>query len=418
MLFVGQLISQDKMHFYATTSLWQEPRFEKDLLFSFDAEFKEGSTNKGRACGCFSPMLTCEDGLVELLDIYGKHNMQLLGLNVPQKELDKFPDTTLTLLSLLPTRENFGQFSFSGTFNISQIDITLTQNFKRGFFATMHLPIRHLEISCIQYTDLSPDGPQIPNKKNPVWQSFLTQFDTIMEVAGLNIGAFKKNGVGDLSCMLGWTNNYETTEFMDFVDITIKTGILFPSGDKKDPDKVFGLPMGYDGHVGLPLSLDVAFGLYEWLTIGGHLEGLFLFNHTKDLRIKTAAQQSGFIKLAKTEANVRPGAIGKLGTFVKADHVIGGLSLLIGYSFSVKANDKIDPCSTGDFNAFIAENDQMFQQWKIHTIHGAAEYDFTREEARFGPRVGLFYNWDVGGKRTFKTNTAGVTIGLDITLDY
>lgn len=425
-IFSGQLTCQDKVHFYSTRSLWPEPRFEKEYLLSFDTTFFAGSTCESRpwsgntVCQRYNDQ-TCKDCdkcCVPLLDVYGKHNMHLLGENVPQKDLDLFPDTTLTLLSLIPAREDFGKLSFSGNFRTTQFDMTLTQNFKRGFFATIHLPIRSLEISCIKYKDLSPSGPQIPNKDHEVWKSFLTQFETIMEASRLDLDTFRSTGVGDLSMMIGYAKNYEDTEIFDFVDTTIKAGLLFPSGENKDPDKVFGLPMGYDGHVGVPIAFDISFGLYEWLTLGGHFDILFLLNRNKTLRLKTASQQSGFIKLARGEMVVRPGLVGNTGIYVKADHFAGAFSLWVGYSFAFKSDDKLEPCNTSKFDAFIAGSDEMFRQWKMHTIHFQADYDFTREEKKFGARVGLFYNLDIGGRRTFKTNTVGLTVGFDVTMEY
>jgi len=216
--------------------------------------------------------------------------------------------------------------------------------------------------------------------------------------------------------MLGWTMNYEATEVVDFVDMTVKAGALFPSGKKRDPDKVFSLPHGYDGHFGLPFAFDIAVGFYEWLTVELHVDALVLFKHTRCLRMKTACEQSGMIKLAKGRATVDPGLIVQAGGYVQADHVVRGLSLTVGYSFSHRGDDKVCPCDTETFNTFIASSDEMFKRWKRHTLHFKAEYDFTKEDSRFGPRIGLFYNWHLKGERTFKTNTVGASFGLDITL--
>ena len=53
----------------------------------------------------------------------------------------------------------------------------------------------------------------------------------------------------------------------------------------------------------------------------------------------------------------------------------------------------------------------------MHTIHLFTEYDFTKQNNKFGPRIGFFYNVQVGGKRIFKTNIVGDSFGLDIAWD-
>ena len=54
----------------------------------------------------------------------------------------------------------------------------------------------------------------------------------------------------------------------------------------------------------------------------------------------------------------------------------------------------------------------------MHTIHTSAEYDFTKDYMKYGPRVGIFYNVQVAGKNTFNADLASGTVGLDIVWCY
>jgi len=419
LLSIGTVCSAlDRAHFYSTCPMWEEPRFEKDYLGSFDVTIFTGSACEGHGVEECNPICSQSQYETPLLDIYGRHNMHLLGENVPGKDLTLFTDITLTNLSLIPSRNEFGHLSFCGKFENWQTYFTYTQNIKRGFFFQIDLPVRSLEISCIGYRDLSPSEPEIPNINNPTWQSFLTIFDDILTQYNLNICDYKCTHVGDLSLLLGWTKNHEKTEVFDFVDVTIKGGVLCPTGAKRNPNKVFSLPNGYDGHWGFPFSFDIAFGAYEWLTMGVHLETIILTKKAKELRMKTALGQSGFIKLAKGCATVRPGPIVRCGLFAKADHFAAGLSFLIAYSYARKGDDRICPSNTQVFSSLIAESDEMFREWKMHTVHFKAEYDFTRENSRVGTRFGIFYNVYARGQRTFQTSTVGANVGFDVSLDF
>ncbi|EKD48482.1 MAG: hypothetical protein ACD_64C00292G0001 [uncultured bacterium] len=53
----------------------------------------------------------------------------------------------------------------------------------------------------------------------------------------------------------------------------------------------------------------------------------------------------------------------------------------------------------------------------MHTINLQAEYDFAREDHVFGPRVAVYYNMVVGGKRIFVTDVGGANFGLELAWD-
>jgi len=409
----GKTHTLDRVHFYAANRFWEEPRLEKPYLLSTDLAIWRGSTCEGRdACRC-----TKDCKKPNILNIYGTYNMHALGKNVPDKDPTKPENIVLDNLQQIEAKDCFGHLSFTGKFRMAGGEMLLTQNFKRGFFIQLHLPIRCLEVRNICYTDLSSSGPASPNKTEPEWQEFLAAFRSILTLYDLNISSFKKTSAGDISLLVGWTRNYEDTERLDFVDWTIKTGVLFPSGKKRNPNKVFSIPTGYDGHWGIPISFDLSIGLYEWITLGTHLHIIPLLKRIGTVRMKTAPEQSGMIKLAKGTAKIKSGLVTQVGLFAQADHIISGLSLTTGYSYAYQGNKKICPCETEKFNSSVVNNDEMFKKWSVHTIHFKVDYDFTKEKNRIGSRLGIFVDWHVGGKRTFKTNRFGPQLGLDFLLE-
>jgi hypothetical protein len=397
--------TRDNGHFYRAPHFWDETRLEKDFLSSFDITFAGGWTKHGH------DQSSCK---VDLLNIYGAANMHQLGLNVPGKDLSTKEDTALTMLSLVPANGNFGKFAFSGSFETYEATFAWTQNIKCGFFLQAHIPIRHLQICDIKYCDLSPTACQFPNKNTPEWQVFLNLFDAILKKYTLSIGNITKNGIGDTTVLVGWTRNYEDTEEIDLIDLTIKTGFLAPTGARKNEDLAFDLPLGYNGHWAIPAGIDLALGAYDWLTLGMHLSALFFFDTTRQIRLQTSAEQSGFIKLAKDCAKIQSGSLWHAAGYLKADHFAQGLSLLFGYSLMHKNESTVAPVNSVAFNAATANSDQMLQDWQSHTLHCMVEYDFTKEESSVGPRVGLFYDFLIGGKRIFKTSMIGLGIGLEI----
>lgn len=401
-------VAWDNLHFYRASFFWGEPRFQRDKLTTFNARIGAGSSNKARnGCG----------DKVCLLDLFGNQVMNKLGENVPYKNLSNPQDLTLQLLEQEPTTNGFGQFSFGGKFKTVELDLQLYQNIVNGFFLELYMPIRKLEIADICGRDITSDCT-CPDGQNPIWQTFLNQYHAILDQYCLCQKGVNHTGIGDTTALVGWALNYEETQHLDFIDFTLEAGILFPTGRKADPNIIFDLPQGYNGHYGFPLNISIALGMYEWLTLGGHTMILPFKSRTDEARIKTSTTQNGFIKLAHDCAKLKHGTLWQMGGYFKADHAIRNMSFLLGYSYSSEQKSSINPIDTNIFNPGIVNTDSMLQGWNMHTIHLLAEADFLKASDVWGTRFGIFGNFIIGGKRIFNTNIGGAMMGIDIIWSY
>ncbi len=410
----------DNAHFYRATNFLYEPRIEREYLSTIDVTLNKGSTKKAR---------NKNHDTVPLLDIYGLSNMHELGIGVP-KDLSNPCDLILTQLSLVPSRcsdatcctcsapQEFGTFSFSGRFDIFETVISFIQNFTRGFYLQLYIPFRKMKIKDICFCDNSPQDSICPNINSPIWEIFKANFEKILAKYDLCINSFSETGAGDVSVLLGWSHSFQNMEALDFIDLDILLGVLAPSGMQRDPDQVFSLPLGYDGHVGAIIGTEFAFGLFDWLNIGSYFNTIVFGSKTKCARIKTGLQQSGFIKLAKTEVKIEKGTIWQVGAYLKFDHFVRGLSFIFAYSFANQNRDELTPCDPEKFPPSIVNSDQMLQGWKMHTVNFILEYDFATRDTQFAPRIGVQYNLPVGGKRIFLTDTGGGFLGLDVSWDF
>jgi hypothetical protein len=419
-ILISSLSASDNAHFYRATNFLYEPRLELDYLTSLDLYFQGGSTSKAR---------NRNHDTVPLLDIYGPSNMHELAIGVPCKDLSNPLDMIIQNLSLIPSRcatapgackkqQEFATFSIGGEFSIIEGLFTFAQNLKRGFFVQLYFPVRRLKITNICYCDISPTDEACPNINTPIWQIFKNNFDAILARYDLSREPFCKTGIGDITVLLGWTHSFQNTEVLDFVDTTIKFGMLIPSGDQQCPDLVFSLPLGYDGHWAAVIAGDFAFGAFDWLTLGAHFDVLVFGNKTKCIRLKTGEFQNGWFKLAKGETKREKGALWQIDAYIKFDHFVRGLSLLFGYIFASKNRDELTPCNTELFCPAIANDDEMLFGWKMHTLNFMLEYDFSSEKSIVGPRISFYYNYVAGGKRIFLTDIAGGNFGVDFAWDF
>lgn len=395
----------DNPHFYRATNMFLEPRLEHDYLSTFGATLGGGNTTKGRSA---------DNAIVPLLDIYGTHNIQLLNVNTIYTDPDNPYNLLLNNLAQLPTRPGFATLSIDGSFDIIESNLSFAQNLSRGLLLFFHLPVRRLKISDIKITDLSPNDQIFPNRNTPEWQQVLQVFNPLLTHYGINRCPTTSTGVGDLTSMVGWTHNYQETTTIDYIDYTVMTGFLAPTGKQRDENKLFSLPTGYNGHWGFPLCAMVSVGWYEWVTVGGYLNSLFFVNKDRTMRLKTDPAQNGIIKLACGDVSVHKGPLVNTGIYFKADHVGHGFSVTSAYSFASQTKDQLTPKSPGFFDRAIINTDSTIAKWNMHTFNFALEYDFTREGKKVGNRIGLFYNLQVAGARTFNTNVTGGTYGLDI----
>ena len=395
----------DNPHFYRATNMFLEPRLEHDYLSTFTASVEGGTTTKGRSAN---------NSIVPLLDIYGTHNIQELNVNTPFTDPNNPYDLLLNNLAQLPQRPDFATISLGGEFNIIESNLSFTQNLSHGLLLFFHLPVRKLKINNIKITDLSPNDDIFPNKNTPEWLAVLQNFDPLLDNFGINVSQTTSTGVGDFSSYLGWTHNYQETTTIDFVDVTLMTGLLAPTGKQRNENKLFSLPTGYNGHWGFPLCAMVSVGCYEWITVGGYLNSLFFVNKDRTMRLKTDVAQNGLIKLACGEVSDHRGPLINTGLYFKDDHFGHGFSFTSAYSFASQQKNHLTPKNPVLFDREVINTDSTLAGWNMHTFNFALEYDFTREGKKVGNRVGLFYNLQIAGARTFNTNVTGGTYGLDI----
>jgi hypothetical protein len=158
----------------------------------------------------------------------------------------------------------------------------------------------------------------------------------------------------------------------------------------------------------------LSIGFYEWITIGTYINTIFFTKAERMLRLKTDTKQNGFIKLACGSVSIHKGPLINTGLYLKADHFGHGFSFSAAYSFALQSSDHLAPKNQTLFNPVIINTDSMLKGWNMHTINFVAEYDFAREDSKIGNRIGLFYNLQIAGKRTFNTNILSGTYGLDI----
>lgn len=395
-------------HFYRASWTPTEPRFERNRLQSFNFLTRTGTTHSAyNQCG----------HKTSLFDLYGTHNLAQAANGVSCLNPNNPTDALFLSLaqegSVSPDK-NFGVLSIDGRMHVTEFALSLEQNTYHGIFWSLFLPISIQNIKDVSWHDLTN-----PEDTTATWETIKAGLpELLIHRYNLHLTPAHMTSYGcDGYALLGWTNNNDATEVFDYVDTTLQAGIAFPY-EKKLCETWYPLDLysASHGHWGMPVRAAISGGLFEWLTLGGSVDATFYAPKNRRLRLKTAPEQRGLVILDVGNTKVHQGPLMNASTYLKIDHLADALSFLFGYSYAKKAHDSLCPCCK-TFQSSIVNKDPRFKGWDMHTLHFASEYDFSREDKRFGPRVGLFYDKIVAGESIINTSMGGGLFGLEIALD-
>lgn len=381
LLATASVMSMDNMHWYRARLWNNEPRSPKVPYQSFDMIFGGGSTTHG---------FDNKGNKTTIFGIYGPENLHKLGITHPSVN---DPDERL-------------QATFGSQFNLYEVQLQGTWNFCHGLFARMHLPIRIMRIY-----DIKPISTASYNENSDVWKPVTAQLNTLFAQHDMQAHQVTETGPGDLSLMVGYSHTfYESCSRLDYVDFCLQTGILTPTGTKRDLKNPFSIPLGYNGHVGLPIIGDLAGGMWDWFTFGIHAEGLVLFKRNEQFRPVTYDNQP-FVRFAEPlERKVKAGNLWDVSWYVKADHIACGLSLLFGFSHDQQAASSVE-WHVDD--AAKSLHDPMLEGWNMNVLHSLIEYDWSTEENHHGPRIQFAYDYIINGRNILDTSMINGALGID-----
>ena len=408
--YVPTLLAIDNAHFFKSAHFHGiQSRDTSDWRTKVDVDYAYGAARTGYN----------SHGLkTSVFNIYENSNILYLGTGVPKlAAVTDWFNTLELLVNQSETNSNFGKLAFEGKFMLNEANLDLRQNIASGFFLEGHLPIRSVKTEGIKFVDQSPtSGPF--TKDTAEWVQVKNNLNTIINAYGIyNYNTpYDRTDVGDLSIMLGWqTTEDKDPEFLDYYSLAFRAGVLLPTGSRDHTGYAFSLPTGHNEHWGIPARFDFMIGALDWLEVGVHGGALFFFDKTYNRRMRTNANQTGFIKLGEGLAKVERGTLWDIGGYAKIERFFKGLSGYVGYSFNNKERDDLSPQNTTIFSNSVVNDDKQYRDWHMHTMHLMLEYDFAFHITKrtLAPTVDVHYDFPIGGKRVFSTNMYGGGLGAN-----
>lgn len=395
--------------YYRPRFFFGEPRLANKGLTSLYGFMRGGHAMDG---------YTCTGQQANVLNIYGRENLSVLTKGVPSALLNRNPDCIAnTVWHYEASQHTFGQLTINGKFSIAEFLPVITQNIAKGFFVTITVPIKCTSIKELYYIDNSTPSSFNQSISRIDWQVFINTIEQNMCRYGTHLGPSKSHGLGDIQLLGGWTINYEDLSTIDFIDFSALVGVNIPTSTVC-PYTVFYLPLGYEGHTGIPLIIDASVGIFDWFTLGIQTGALWFNTKKRIMAMKTDSEQNGWIKLAHDAAHVKKGTIWHIDEYLKFDHLIEGFSLYVGFSHDHANRTWTTPCDTATFDYAIVNNDAQLLPWTLNAAHVVLELDWASFKHPNAPRVAFTVDKTFSGKRAFETLLFGAYLGVDCSWDF
>lgn len=307
-----------------------------------------------------------------------------------------------------------GHFNVCGDLTFNTVAFAGRYHFHNSWFLTAYLPVHRMRLCNVnwqeQTNNVSAGDASIKQK---LTNNFFENVATLGD--GLELGSWRRTGVGDLVVIIEWLENFiQHKPFLKNVQVTWRLGTNFPTGLHQDEDKVFAVPFGYDGAIGVIFGFGLDLSLGDYFKMGGDVQLHHLFGNTRCRRIKTDPHQTELLLLQKAQAYKDFGLIQRFNLHAQFCNM-KGLAVTFGYQFFKRGDDVLSVRSP-HFSNTIANTDRRLEEHTLH--HGiiTATYDFSKhldEDACVKPSISLFARLPFDGKQVAASKTFGGVIAFD-----
>lgn len=316
------------------------------------------------------------------------------------------------LESLLVPNEDgiLGQFTVTGDFRITHSFLWGARYiFENNFWVGAFLPAYKARLKDVVWTNLTQNiTPEDALVRTNITDSFHENVAALGQ--GLNLKDWEKVGLGDLSVIGGWSGKFvQYKPWLKRVDTTIKAGFTFPTGEKKDEDKILSVAFGNDGTVGVVVGAGLDLNLKHWCDAGVEVEFMHIFNNTRERRIKTHLQQTELLLLKKTAVNVDHGFMQKFNLYIEPQ-IFKGFSVRLAYQHIKQGGSTLYVVSN-DYSSTTANTAESIKEWTTHNVILQAKYDMaTAENNKYRPQLNVYFNRPFNGRRSVQTGSFGCGI--------
>lgn len=283
-----------------------------------------------------------------------------------------------------------------------------------AFRFSVHVPLSHKKISHVAICDRTNcDITQATAPFDLLTKQFITQDlrNNVQKWGCLDLSEWEKTGLGDIVCVLEWKGVFpQKKENLKEVDLSGRVGVSIPTGEAKDEDKAFSMPMGNDGAWAVPFGISLGLNFLHKIRAGIDADFLALFDTRRVRRLKTVNEQTEFLLLNKGLTLKEYGLTWQFHLYVQAYHFAKGLSASCAYDYVKHDGDRLIP-KTNAFDTCIVNTAHSLKEWNVHNLIFKLNYDITYKS--YTPQLELFYKLPVSGKNVIDPETFGIQVAIN-----
>lgn len=149
---------------------------------------------------------------------------------------------------------------------------------------------------------------------------------------GLKGSDWSKTGFGDLDLFVSWNNEWDHKLLIRNIDLSLRVGVLCPTGIKRDIDYPTSVPFTNNGHWGAYFDTVLDLELRQDLRFGVMLGFMDLFKKTDNRRIPVYKEPVIFSPL-KADVQINPGFTFKVSPYLEFANLRDGLHVQGRYTY-------------------------------------------------------------------------------------
>jgi hypothetical protein len=327
----------------------------------------------------------------------------LLDFNGPTNLLKKFVNTTLPYND----SQTFGKAVLSGEMSTLQYNFAVTQNFGSHFFAAAqttysidslkNLLIAPLRNNCQFLTQTEIDA-------NPALKTYLQDLTQLLTPDNCNTGIIQ-NSVGPSIFTLGYTTSLQHFDYVDFVDITAQTGFCAPVIQLNATcPKLSALPLNHNVNLGIPVMLNLAVGLYDWLNFGATGLAIAYIKNDQIIPLNTTTTNNNVLFDQSALVQVQHHPFLYFNAYVEAEQILPRLTFLFGMSYAKQFATCYNSCNPATFPNSIINAYPTHKPWETFNFVFSGEIDLSMQDSIIMPNIKCMYILPVWGVSVFKTS--------------
>jgi hypothetical protein len=281
-----------------------------------------------------------------------------------------------------------------------------------GFEITSYLPVYSMKLGNIVWSDHTLDRTsQDIRVKTLLTDNFV---ENVRQLSGMNIGSsWHRTGFGDWTSFIEWNRLFpQYRALVHYVIVNSRVGLVIPTGLRQDYDRLFAVPFGTNGAIGIPFGggLDIALG--DLVTVGLDVQLAVYCGISKVRPVKTDPAQTDLLFIQKAHTYIDIGMDQRFELYAQINS--HGCIAKLGYQY-LKHGDDYLSLKCCDAHGQVANTAIQLFDWTMHHLFATLSYNpkCVGMWKTVRPHFTLFSRVPFNGKRSVLQPTIGFSIGAD-----